>query len=103
MATNFDEKLKRAWEKRKALRLEKLRKGKSYDQLKKEESLESMKKHFKSIISVPIIIGFFAAVVMYRDFGWKSLESSLLSWTIGLTIIVTLITLVERYTKLIKF
>lgn len=103
MASSFDDRLRRAWERHKALKMKKLEKGRSYEKLKKEESFESFKIHFKSIISVPIIIGIFASIILYEEFGWRALENTLLSWTIGLTIIVTIITLIERYTKLIKF
>lgn len=99
--SDFDEMLKRAWERYREKRRMKEEHGKSYERLKFEESLEFLERHFKSIISIPIIIGFIAAFIMYKEFGWEKLEEVLLSWTIGLTIIATIVTLLERYTKII--
>ncbi len=102
MARNFDDMLKRAWERYKERKRQKSEQGKSYERLKREESIEFFKRHFKSIISVPIIIGILAAILMYHEFGWIKLKETLLSWTIGLTLLATIVTLLERYTKLMK-
>ena len=102
MSMNFDDRLKRAWEKYKERRRQKYENGKSYEKLKRENSINFLKSHFKGIISVPILIGVLAAIIMYKEFGWLKLEEVLLSWTIGLTVLATIVTLLERYTKLIK-
>ncbi|MCD6575684.1 MAG: hypothetical protein J7K73_00825 [Nanoarchaeota archaeon] len=99
---SFDLMLKKAWEKYKLKKAQQYKHGESYERLKREESIEFITKHFKSIISIPIVIGVIAAMIMYKEFGWQKLEEVLLSWTIGLTIIATIVTLLERYTKLIK-
>jgi hypothetical protein len=99
--SDFDEMLRRAWEKYKIKKSMQEKHGKSYEQLKFKESVEFVEKHFKSILSVPIIIGILAAYLMYRDFGFPKLEEVLLSWTIGLTIVAAIITLLEKYTKIL--
>ncbi len=99
--SNLDRMLKNSWEKYKLKKAERYKHGESYERLKREESLKFIVTHFKSVISIPIIIGVIASIIMYQEFGWKKLEEVLLSWTIGLTIIATIITLLERYTKII--
>ncbi|MCD6547829.1 MAG: hypothetical protein J7K22_04740 [Nanoarchaeota archaeon] len=74
-------------------------KDNSYERLKREEFFEFFIKHFKSILSIPILIGVVAAIIMYDEFGWEKLEEVLLSWTIGLTLLATIVALIERYTR----
>jgi hypothetical protein len=53
-------------------------------------------KNIKKIITIPIIIGFVACAIMYTKYGWDVLEQTLLSWTIGVTIIVTIVAIIEK-------
>jgi len=102
MSKEFDDKLKRAWERYKEIKRQRYEHGRSYERLKRENSIDFLKNHFKGVVSVPILIGVLAAIVMYKEFGWIKLEEVLLSWTIGLTVLATIVTLLERYTKIIK-
>ena len=102
MSKDFDNQLKKAWEKYKHKKKKKEEHAKAYEKYKRDESFAFFKSNFKSIISIPIIIGVIAAIVMYYRFGWIELEKTLLSWTIGLTLLATIVTLLERYTKLLK-
>lgn len=62
----------------------------------KQRKIHSIKHNLKKALSIPIIIGILAAVVMYYRFGWVELEKQLLSWTMGGTILATIVTLLQR-------
>ena len=101
MSKDFDDQLKRAWERYKDKKRKKEDHAKEYMRFKRDESLAFFKNNFKSILSIPIAIGIIAAIVMYYQFGWIELQKILLSWTIGLTLLATIVTLLERYTKIL--
>jgi len=63
---------------------------------KKNDVLLYFNNNIKKIITIPIVIGFFASAIMYLKYGWEILEQTLLSWTIGVTIIVTIVAIIER-------
>lgn len=67
--------------------------------LKKQQKISTILYKLRRAISIPIIIGFFAAILMWWKFGWETLAKTLLSWTIGLTILVAIVTLLERVDK----
>jgi len=64
--------------------------------LKKQQKISTTLYKLRKAISIPIIIGIFAAVLMWKFYGWDNLARTLLSWTIGLTILAAIITLLER-------
>ncbi|MBD3263229.1 hypothetical protein GF374_02515 [Candidatus Woesearchaeota archaeon] len=66
------------------------------ERIKKQRQTYKVMNKLKKIISVPIIIGVAAAIIMWFFYGWDVLLRTLLSWTIGLTILATIITLLER-------
>jgi hypothetical protein len=69
--------------------------------IKKRKLLMDYYRGLLKFIPIPIIIGGLAAYYMYIEFGWKALEQSLLSWTIGLTLIATIVaSIVGRFKKL---
>jgi len=48
-------------------------------------------KKLRRIIPIPILMGVIAAITMQHLYGWPSLIETLLGWTIGLTIVATII------------
>ena len=49
------------------------------------------KKHIRKLLPIPIIVGCFAALIMYNLYGGEAVLKSLLSWIIGLTLIAAII------------
>lgn len=45
----------------------------------------------KKYISIPIIVGIAASAAIYTYFGGEELFKTLLSWTVGVTIVVTFV------------
>ncbi|MBW2992536.1 hypothetical protein KY345_04935 [Candidatus Woesearchaeota archaeon] len=67
---------------------------------KKEKAFDVLIKKLKVSVPLQIIIGIAACVLMYYLFGGRSLLETLLSWTIGMTIIATIITsILSKYHK----
>jgi len=48
-------------------------------------------KRLRRLVPIPIVIGIVAALIMHDLYGWQSLLETLLGWTIGLTIVATII------------
>lgn len=48
-------------------------------------------KRLRRLVPIPIMIGIVAALIMQNLYGWQSLLETLLGWTIGLTIVATII------------
>ena len=65
--------------------------------IRKLKAKRAIRSHIKRLISIPIIIGAVASVVLYLRFGWEVLEQTLLSWTIGLTILAAILAIIEKY------
>jgi polyferredoxin len=61
-----------------------------------QRKIHHIKHNLKKALSIPIIIGVAASWLMYHRFGWPILEQTLLSWTMGGTILATIITLLQR-------
>jgi len=55
--------------------------------------------HFREFIHIPIIIGLFAVLFMWFFYGWEYLFSTILSWTIGITLVATLIGTIAKIEK----
>ena len=54
----------------------------------------------KALLTVEIIIGLLAIFLMYYKFGSDKLVETLLSWTIGVTIVTTIVTgIIGKYGK----
>jgi len=68
--------------------------------IKKQQTISRILYKLRRAITVPIIIGIIAAVLMYLWYGREILIQTLLSWTIGLTILAAAITLLERWNKI---
>ena len=55
----------------------------------------------RQLITVELLIGLIAVFSMYMQFGWRELERTLLSWTIGITVAATLVTfMINKYKKI---
>lgn len=67
--------------------------------LKKQQKFSRWFYKLRRAITIPVLIGIFAAILMWWKFGWDELAHTLLSWTIGLTILAATITLLERIDK----
>lgn len=69
--------------------------------IKKRKLLRDYYRSLLKFIPIPVLIGGLASYYMYVEFGWKALEQSLLSWTIGLTLIATIVaSIVGRFKRL---
>lgn len=64
--------------------------------IKQKQQVTSVFEKLKKVITIPLVIGFIAAFLMYQYYGWDELIRSLLSWTIGLTILATIITVLGK-------
>lgn len=64
--------------------------------VKHKQKFTDVLNKVKRVMTIPLIIGFIAAFLMYHYFGWDKLIHSLLSWTIGLTILATIITVLSK-------
>lgn len=64
--------------------------------LKRQQRVLDVIYKLRRAVTIPIIIGVFAAVLMWWKFGLETLAKTLLSWTIGLTILVAIVTLLQR-------
>ncbi len=53
-------------------------------------------KNLKRLVPIPIIIGVLAALIMYNMYGGEAVFKAFLSWVIGLTLIVTIITYLPK-------
>ena len=56
---------------------------------------EFVNKNLKKLISIPLMIGLVASILMYYTFGLLELEKTLLSWTIGITSVTAIIAFIE--------
>ena len=61
----------------------------------KKERIERAKQ-YKKYLPVPIVIGVIACIVMWNEFGARKLAEHVLSWTIGITIVGTLMAAMKR-------
>lgn len=61
-------------------------------EVKKERTLKNFMRKLRVLIPVQILLGIIACFLMYFIFGGNKLAETLLSWTIGMTIIATLVT-----------
>ena len=70
------------------------------EELKKRKKVRSVDlKKLNKFISVPIIVGVLAAMITYQQYGWDFLKRTLLSWTIGVTIVTTVIAIMEKHSR----
>lgn len=51
---------------------------------------------YKKYLPVPIVIGIIACIIMYKEYGIEQLIETILSWTIGITIITTIIGSIKK-------
>jgi len=68
--------------------------------IKKQQKLSKLRYGLRKAITIPIVIGFAAAIVMWYVYGWDMLSETLLSWTIGSTILVSIIALLKRIDRI---
>lgn len=61
-------------------------------EVKRERTLNHFMKKLKVLIPIQIVIGIVACFLMYFIFGGNKLVETLLSWTIGMTIIAAFVT-----------
>ena len=73
--------------------------------LQHQDTIEAMrerrkqKEHYKKLkklVPIPIIVGILAALIMYNLYGGDEVFKAFLSWVIGLTLIVTIITYLPK-------
>jgi len=64
--------------------------------IKKQQKVSKLLYELRRAVTIPIIIGIIAAIAMWRIFGGLVLAEALLSWTIGLTLLVAIVTLLKR-------
>lgn len=62
---------------------------------KKKEFYKKLRRN----VSIPIIIGIFAAALLYHYYGPEALFQNLLNWIIGLTIVATIIAYLPKQFK----
>ncbi|MBD3354744.1 hypothetical protein GF361_02035 [Candidatus Woesearchaeota archaeon] len=71
-------------------------------ELHEKRTLRKFVDSLKTVLTMELLVGVFAAFSLYIFFGWNDLFKVLLSWTIGITMVSTVVTLmVDRYKKLI--
>lgn len=58
---------------------------------KKKSELNELIKRIRRLMTIPIVIGVLAAILLWLRHGYHALEEAVLSWTIGMTLIGTLI------------
>lgn len=71
-------------------------------EIEKRKETAKKKEFYKKLrryVSIPIMIGIFAAALLVHHFGWKALFQNLLNWIIGLTIVATIIAYLPRQFK----
>jgi len=74
--------------------------GKS-EEIKKKRVLEEFVSHLRAHVKFEIVIGLFAAYLLYYLFGFDVLIKTLLSWAIGITLVATVITsLINKYKRI---
>ena len=95
----LEEMLQKALNKREAKLKKVIEEERMIRDIRKEQQSRLFKRQVNKMVSIPLIIGIIAAVMMWYKFGWVELEKSLLSWIIGLTILGTFIALLEKYTR----
>ena len=69
---------------------EMVRRSSHYENKRKNE-LNDIVSRVRRFMTIPIVIGVIAAVILWLRHGWDKLEQTVLSWTIGMTLIGTLI------------
>ncbi len=67
------------------------------NKLKFEKYLTSL----KGLLTLEIVIGFMAAFLLYTRFGMAELQRIVLSWIIGITLVMTIVTaMINRYKRI---
>ena len=68
---------------------------------KKKRFFEDYLSNLKKFLTVEIIIGIIAAFLLYTRFGIAELQRTILSWIIGITLVMTIVTaMMNRYKKI---
>ena len=70
-----------------------------------QDTIKAMREHrekkeyhekLRRFVPIPILIGAFAAFLMYNFFGLQEMLKSLLSWIIGMTLVATVIAYIPK-------
>jgi type IV secretory pathway VirB2 component (pilin) len=70
----------------------------------KKNIFEKYAESLKGLVTVELLVGIIAAFSMFILFGWDELERTLLSWIIGITLVMTILTyMANRYKKITHF
>lgn len=68
---------------------------------KKKRLFEDYLSNLKKFLTLEIIIGIVAAFLLYTRFGIVELQRTILSWIIGITLVMTIVTaMMNRYKKI---
>jgi len=70
--------------------------------IEKRKEIIKRKEFYKKLrryVTIPIIIGIVAAALLYHYYGPRALFQNLLNWTIGLTIVATIIAYLPKNFK----
>jgi pheromone shutdown protein TraB len=71
-------------------------------EIERKKEVAKKKAFYKKLrrnVSIPIIIGIFAAALLVHNFGWDALYQNLLNWIIGLTLVATIIAYLPKQFK----